>query len=66
MWFIPLYKYILYQSNYKKAYIGDLSINLARLEQSLALIIKNIYRQSAILLLDKADVFLTERTLSNI
>jgi len=38
-----LYKYIIYQSNYKKAYIGDLNINLAYLEQNLALIVKNVY-----------------------
>lgn len=66
MWFVPLYKCILYQSDYKKACAGDLSIDPARLEQSLAPIIENVHRWSAVLLLDEADVFLAERTLSDV
>jgi len=46
--------------------MGDLNIDLAYLEQNLALIVENIYRWSAVLFLDKADVFLIERTLNNI
>jgi len=46
--------------------MGDLNINPAHLKQNLALIVKNIYRWSAVLFLDKANIFLAERTLNNI
>ena len=46
--------------------MGDFNINLAHLEQNLALIIKNIYYWSAVFFLDKADVFLIKRTLNNV
>jgi len=41
-------------------------MDLAYLEQNLALIVENVYRWSTVLLLDKADVFLIERTLNDI
>ncbi|OCK97258.1 uncharacterized protein K441DRAFT_548083 [Cenococcum geophilum 1.58] len=46
--------------------MGDLNIDPAYLEQNLALIVKNVHRWSAVLLLDEADIFLIERTLNNI
>jgi len=52
----PFISVFIYQSNYKKAYIEDLNIDLARLEQNLALIVENVYRWSAVLLIDKANV----------
>ena len=41
-------------------------MNLAHLEQNLALIVENVYHWSAVLFLDKADVFLAERTVNDI
>ena len=41
-------------------------MDLARLEQNLAPIVKNVYRWNTILLINKADVFLTKRTLNNV
>ena len=38
----------------------------ARLEQNLALIVENVHRWSAVVLLDEADVFLAERTLNDV
>jgi len=46
--------------------MGDLNTDLAYLEQNLALIVENVYRWNAVLLIDKANVFLTKRTLNNI
>ena len=56
----------IYQSDHEKACVGDLDTDPARLEQNLALIVENVHRWSAVILLDEADVFLTERTLNDV
>ncbi|OCL04534.1 P-loop containing nucleoside triphosphate hydrolase protein [Glonium stellatum] len=45
---------------------GDLDTDPARLEQSLAPIVENVHRWSAVLLLDEADIFLAQRTLTEV